>query len=245
MPHSVRHITKYFAIVALISGQPLLGQEKVPGNVVRYDARQVEVRKPEPGVVESYKNNRDYEYDRYRNNESLWDMFLRWLFQNFRIGFIPVAMVKYIFIFMAAVVFVLITLKLLGIGIKGLFIPTRHTYTLATNDMADDNIHVSNLADALHKHTQAGRLREATRIMYLMVLQNLDRLKLIKWQPGKTNFDYYYELPDQNLKLEFKKLVLAYEYVWYGEFPPNNDQFAEIQKQFARLHSANLNQVEP
>ena len=242
MSSNVRFALRIAALVALlslwVSGLPLLGQ-KFSLSVAMHDQRALEVRQPSPEVVETYKNDSDYEYDRYRQKESLWSIFLRWLFQNVAGGILSYTAVKVILIILAAVVFVIIALKLMGIEIKSLFLPTRKTYHLATHDMADDNIHDPSLGDALQSYIQHGRLREATRVMYLMVLQSFDKQKLIKWKPGKTNFDYYYELPHANLKQEFKKLVLTYEYVWYGEFPLTHEQFADVQKQFEQLHSRN------
>ncbi|RYY68315.1 MAG: DUF4129 domain-containing protein, partial [Chitinophagaceae bacterium] len=51
----------------------------------------------------------------------------------------------------------------------------------------------------------------------------------IDYEPDKTNSRYVYELPE-SWRNDFSKLVFQYEYVWYGHFDIDNNQYANVQK---------------
>jgi hypothetical protein len=233
---------KYIALILLLAS----GQMAFSNDTVRienaWDERSVEFRHPSDPEIDAYKTNSDYKYDRFQNPESLWDIFKRWVWSFFRGNSVSEKIVKYILYGLAIITFVIIILVLFGIRIKGLFMFSRNAKNQHPNFAINtDNIHDTKLSEMLRMYIETGALREATRVMYLLVLRGLDDRHFIRWQTGKTNFDYYYELPNPELKQEFKKLVVAYEYVWYGEFPLSGSQFDEIRKQYEALSSTITN----
>lgn len=78
---------------------------------------------------------------------------------------------------------------------------------------------------------QLGDYRMAVRYLFLKTLQQLRDKNQINYEPDKTNSRYVYELPE-NRRNDFSKLIFQYEYVWYGHFDINNDQYREVQKGF-------------
>lgn len=198
-----------------------------------WDERAIEVRKAPDEVMETYKKDKDYQYDRYENPESLWDRFLRWLWSLFPRGSMTSRVTNWILIALAAITLTFLVFILFGIKIKSLFILSKNASSLHPEfALHGDDIHDSKLADMLRLYIETRALREATRVMYLLVLRELDKNGFIRWQKGKTNSDYSYELNNQIIKVEFKKMVVAYEYVWYGEFALSDHQFDEIQRQY-------------
>ncbi len=84
----------------------------------------------------------------------------------------------------------------------------------------------------VHQAFKLADYRMAVRYLFLQTLQQLKDQNLVEFARDKTNSRYAREIP-QPLRNDFSKLVLAYEYVWYGNFAVSRDQFDIIQKQFS------------
>jgi hypothetical protein len=56
--------------------------------------------------------------------------------------------------------------------------------------------------------------------------------ELIEWDVEKTNSDYLYELKSPQLKANFEYLSYLYNYIWYGEFDLNTQEFEKAKKAF-------------
>jgi hypothetical protein len=76
--------------------------------------------------------------------------------------------------------------------------------------------------------------RLAIRLYFLKLLKILDQKDLIEWKNFKTNTDYVRELKDNSLYKPFRDLSFSYEYIWYGEFEPNLEEFEEVSQDFDR-----------
>jgi hypothetical protein len=228
-----RHlITLLLIIVCTFASQRANAQDSAKV-VNAWDERSVEVRKAPDQVMEGYKKDADYRYDRYQNPESLWDRFLQWLWSLVPHGKVTSNITNWVLIILAAITLTFLVFVLFGIKIKSLFILSKNANSLHPEfALNGDDIHDSKLTDLLRLYIETRALRQATRVMYLLVLRELDKNGFIRWQKGKTNSDYCYELPNPDIKGEFKKMVLAYEYVWYGEFELSDHQFEEIQRQY-------------
>jgi len=219
-------------MVCLLAGHQATAQDSAKVENA-WDERAIEVRKAPDEVMETYKKDKDYQYDRYENPESLWDRFWRWLLSFIPRGTFSNKVTTWILIALAAITLTFLVFVLFGIKIKSLFILSKNASSLHPEfALNGDDIHDTKLADMLRLYIETRALREATRVMYLLVLRELDKNGFIRWQKGKTNSDYCYELPSPEIKGEFKKMVLAYEYVWYGEFELSDHQFEEIQRQY-------------
>jgi hypothetical protein len=120
---------------------------------------------------------------------------------------------------------------------KGFFqknIITNKVNELAENEAANDSSDYDKLfAQAVNNNDY----RLAVRYMYLRSLQRLAENKLVQLAAGKTNYQYINELNNTIYKDDFLWLVLSYEYIWYGEFEPDNKVFAELQTSFNQFNN--------
>ena len=73
--------------------------------------------------------------------------------------------------------------------------------------------------------------RMAVRYHFLDILQQLRDKNHINYEPDKTNGRYMYELP-VNWRNDFAKLSFQYEYVWYGHFEINQEQYEQVNKAY-------------
>ena len=83
----------------------------------------------------------------------------------------------------------------------------------------------------IQQAVMVGDYRTAVRYNFLKTLQQLRDKGQISYEPDKTNSHYVYELP-VNRRNDFSKLIFQYEYVWYGHFELNKDQYEQVQAGF-------------
>lgn len=90
-------------------------------------------------------------------------------------------------------------------------------------------------------HIQKQNFSLATRLLFLQLLRRLSEMELIDYAPDKTNFDYLMQLSGKPLFKDFSTLVKYYEYIFYGNFTVNAEQFTIIKNQYAAMHEKLIN----
>lgn len=95
-----------------------------------------------------------------------------------------------------------------------------------------ENIHEINFPESIAQFENNGEYRSAIRYQFLYILKKLSDKKIIVWNPEKTNKDYVAELKEQHLKSEFSKLSYIFDYVWYGEFGIDKEDYARFKQQY-------------
>lgn len=206
---------------------------------VKVDDSEIVYRHPSADQMEKYRNMKVYDFEEHVETEGAWGAFLRWVEQHFKgVGLNPV-IVYYFFIILGVLVIAFYLLKLYGLNPIELFL-------FKQNKVVDDlkfvngteDIYASDLENMLQACIRNKSFREAIRILYLLSLKNMDQTKLIDWKPYKTNRDYYYELADKDLAKQFKSLVRNYEYIWYGQFTVQEEQFTVVKNEFKGFNGA-------
>lgn len=82
--------------------------------------------------------------------------------------------------------------------------------------------------------------RLAVRYYYLQILKQLSEKNYIDWQLQKTNSDYLTELNQEHLKLQFAKITILYDYIWYGDFTIDEAKFLKAEASFKNLQKSLL-----
>lgn len=147
---------------------------------------------------------------------SLAERFLNSAFFRFFIWLIPIALV-------------LIALYNL-VRSRGAFTKKNKTDVVADNeDDVQNTIH--DYLALSREASNAGDYRPAVKYLFLRTLQQLAAAGLINYARDKTNYNYVQEMSTDK-KRDFARLVLNYEYVWYGNSIPEKAMFTEIENQF-------------
>lgn len=102
---------------------------------------------------------------------------------------------------------------------------------IANQDL-NENIHEINFTETIAQFERQQDYRSAVRYQFLSVLKKLADEKLINWNPEKTNQDYLVELKSSDFEAEFKELAHIFDYVWYGEFEVNEENYRHFKQQF-------------
>lgn len=74
--------------------------------------------------------------------------------------------------------------------------------------------------------------REAIRVYFTLILQELIALEYIQWKREKTNHEYLRDLKHSDVRNQFKQSIRIFDLVWYGEYLLDQSRFEKIQPHF-------------
>jgi Domain of unknown function (DUF4129) len=136
-----------------------------------------------------------------------------------------IAFVKLI-VWALAIFAVLFILYQLLAGQQNLFYKNKKLEDAGENDAVE----TGGLSPLIMSQQAAARgdFRMAIRYKYLYILQLMGEKGLVVLQPQKSDAHYQTELRGKPPATDFAKVTLQYEYVWYGEFSLNADQYQSI-----------------
>lgn len=94
-------------------------------------------------------------------------------------------------------------------------------------DIYSENVHEMDFNTLIENALKNKDYRLVIRFMYLKNLKKLTDNGIINWSINKTNYSYQHEINDQNLRSRFLDTTIIFDYVWYGEFPINENNFSK------------------
>ena len=98
-----------------------------------------------------------------------------------------------------------------------------------------EDIHSINFEEEIQKAVQQSNYRIAVRLVYLHILKLLSDNKDIRWIEGKTNNEYIKELKDTSYRNDFIQLSYHFNYLWYGHFEANKQNWTETDQVYQHL----------
>lgn len=117
----------------------------------------------------------------------------------------------------------------------GLFKPFDKKAKPADIETPEDPLIVQGAAALAQQAIHQKDYRSAVRYLFIDALARLDDRGLIYRIARKTNQQYLAEIQQPELKELVATLMLQFEYVWYGEFTPNEQQFNRIVQSYKQL----------
>ncbi len=131
-------------------------------------------------------------------------------------GEMDLGFLKYLMIGIAIALIVFILLKVFATEIFKSSKKNNKTTQYTLEDI-ESNLNEVGLKKLLIDAIESKDYKLAIRIYYLIILQNLNQKKLIKWHKEKTNAHYLREMRSHLNFKEFKFITTIFEHVWYGE----------------------------
>lgn len=196
--------------------------------VITLDSSAVQLRQPDQEKQKSLLENSDYKYDRKGPApKTPWERFKEWFFDqldklfNTKGGEIGLKILMYALI-IAALVFIVILL--VKNDIRSLLYGKSASIAIDFKEFSED-IHQINFNELIAMALSQKDFRRAVRLHFLKLLKELTDKNLISWKTDKTNNDYFIELSNTQYSKQFKELALLYEYIWYGNFEINEEDF--------------------
>lgn len=121
------------------------------------------------------------------------------------------------------------------------FFEKKNEMVAVTLSNVEEHIHEANFEALLSEAEQQGDTRQSVRLLYLWVLRSYTDNNIIRWNPDKTNIDYFSEIKDKILQKQFRYLSYLYNYIWYGGFSINDSEYRKARETFLRHIKTELN----
>lgn len=191
--------------------------------------------------LKSKYNDESFIYERTLESSGWWTRFKQWLSEkikdifNLRNGQ-EAANATDIAIKTAGVILFLLVIYFIFRAIlnkegKWVFGKSSDKNIIPVTDI-ESNIHAVNFKSLISSAEENNNFRLAIRYYYLWLLKDLTTAELIEYDVEKTNSDYYNELTSASIKEEFSYTSYLYNYIWYGEFNVDKDQFIRAKNSF-------------
>ena len=198
------------------------------------------------GQLQEFKEDSDYDYTEQQPQDNwlsrfrtwlgrMWDSFWRWLLGDGEIsGFWLFIIQALPYLIIAGVLFFVIWLLIkLNPGSKLLANPRSPEVLLSDDEQLIREADLSGLIDQAIANKE---YRLALRYYYLQVLRGLGHAGWIDYESDKTNSDYSKELRKRSIHPGFNQATRWYEYIWYGEFGIDENQFRQAEILFQDLN---------
>jgi len=212
-------------------------------NKFKTDSSQVAVTPFKEAINERYKGS-DFNYDINDTGginllQTLIQRFFNWLSNVFgiNINFIDYKTLEIIIYALLGIGALYLLIRFLIENPMNRIFKTEET-SIETFNYTEENITEVDFDQLINQAINKGNFRLATRFLYLKSLKILTKNNIIEWHFDKTNTDYLNEIKNTETKQLFKKVSHTYDYVWYGEFPVNQDQFEHNKQYFVQLQKA-------
>ncbi len=151
---------------------------------------------------------------------------------SFSINLGPFAWLFYLALAMAVIYLVYI---LLNEGGSGLFSSKQNRTLNDYEDITAENIENADINSLIQNAENNNNFRLAIRYYYLLVLKNLSIKNHIKFEDDKTNTEYLNEISQKPFSKKFAYISYLYNYIWYGEFPLNLNEYNKARHHFVTL----------
>ena len=114
---------------------------------------------------------------------------------------------------------------------KGFFKAVDTKWVEEEEVLPEENMLEQNFDKLVQQAYRQGDYRLAIRYQFLKTLQVLNDKELIDFSVDKTNSRYAHEVPVK-WRNDFAKLILNYDYVWYGNYELRLEQYDLLQKKY-------------
>jgi hypothetical protein len=227
------HIKLFFFIFFL--SFKTFGQDTA-AKIIPYDSSTVSVRSFNSEKLEAYKNNSEYIYEiDYREQPGFFSRLFSWLvsklFGNYSGSQVYEFLYNLFLYVLSPLIIIFIIWKLIG-GDKRFFLYGSSKKNKMNFEEVPENIHEINFDKLIQEAISKQQYRLAVRLSYLRLLKELTIKNLIAWSPEKTNHEYLSEIKENKVRDQFAHNSLMYEYIWYGDFEINQDNFNKVSSGF-------------
>lgn len=200
----------------------------------------IQLRRFDAEKIASYKADPELQYDNdLRRVPTIWERFKEWLLHWLE-GIFGSGVGRFVvnnLVYIAVAVLIGFALYILSRhGLRNAF----HGAPRSLGDVtaAAEDIRGMDLEAMIREAEQAGDLRRAIRLHYLLVLRKLVDQGVLRWSPESTDRDYMAQIKDTALRSRFAHLALVFQWVWYGHAEVDSARYEAIRRPFVHFETA-------
>ncbi|MGB5289596.1 MAG: DUF4129 domain-containing protein [Ignavibacteriaceae bacterium] len=198
----------------------------------------VNVRILPEDILEKYKNDSAFNYDNNQKEAEDWITKIKnWINQQLaliRSSKTFSTALDYFYYLLAILALILILRGLIKGDRRGLLFGK-----VANNEIKmivrDEDLNLLNFDELIKRAIENKEYRLATRYLFLKSLKLLADGEIIEPRNNKTNQQYLQEIKNSEIAEAFQGATLRFEWIWYGEFPVNEEIMKNSQIDFNRL----------
>ncbi|RZL07931.1 MAG: DUF4129 domain-containing protein [Pedobacter sp.] len=228
----MKYILLFIALIMVVhaSAYAATAQQK---KQIKNDTSSVTVHFIEKEKIRSLKKDPEFQYkEMVPAQMSLWDRFWAWIWRMINnaarfSGSNPI--LRYAFFSIGGAVVIYIMYRVLRADKMFLNSGAKNVLNY---EVYPENIHTIDYDKEITALIAERNYRLATRLLYLRSLKQLNDSGSIAWQPGKTNFAYVNEIKNAEVQQPFRSLTQQFDYIWYGHFPVDEENFKPIHFSF-------------
>lgn len=142
---------------------------------------------------------------------------------------------NWIFIFALFTAVLYLVYVLLGEESLGLFRRNSDQKIGQPENFTAENIADTDVDSLIEQAENSNDYRLAIRYYYILVLKKLSLKNYIKLEEDKTNAEYFNEIKSQKFSENFAYTSYLYNYIWYGEFFINKEEYTTAKGNFIHL----------
>lgn len=231
-----RKITYFLLAVLLVAVAPVSAK---PAPVLRYDSSMVKQLRPSELQEQEVFDDVDLGFAKVNENteENPITRFFAWLLEKLFGNTSSEArrQARWVFIWILVVGGLVLAIWLFRKSEFGSFLRGNTKEAGFNFSDMDEDISRIDFDEKIRNARNDKDFRLAVRWLYLKQLFLLNEHGRIAWQPYKTNMDYANELSSSSLKPAFRQLSRLYEYVWYGDYPLEEEGFLKAESEFTQF----------
>ncbi|PTN07592.1 DUF4129 domain-containing protein [Mangrovibacterium marinum] len=229
MPDNKRHITRFVLLCILLLGIGQFCFALVP------ESRQTKAGHFNEEKLAKFRSNRDFSYENNSPmNDSIRERIRYYIHEFLKFIFSDKGAAPYIRYTVLAAIIVAAIVYLTG-GKYQWFLAKESNVKAGIVALPQDDITQIDLESLANRASQNKDYRLSIRYHYLHLLSLLNEHQYIDWHKDKTNTDYLHEIKPPDIKAQFKQNTVVFDYVWYGQFQVNDQQFYAIRESFRKL----------
>ncbi|MFA9389976.1 MAG: hypothetical protein ACERKD_09220 [Prolixibacteraceae bacterium] len=222
-----------FFVIPVFSGITLFASNPLPA-----DSTHITLRQPTGELMESYRSQADFSYTKppVTTNflQGLWT-FLKEKFGS--IEKITAALPWIVKVMLALLVLFFLYVVITQTKVYKIFYSGKEIESPEFQFLSKQNQSID-YNNEIRLQIDQQQFRLAVRLLYLKVIDQLRNKNFIQYSKDKTNLDYLFDLPNNDLKSNFFQVTRIYNHVWYGETEIAKEQFLSFEKSFQSIFSA-------
>ena len=183
--------------------------------------------------LEDYRSDEEFNYARTKEPpKNILQKIFNWMFDLLEGIFgNRVAGQTFSYIFFGIALVLVVWMIMRGEG-GGLFMRRGSKKGGVDFEEVPEDIHELDFEQLIASALSAGDFRKAVRLQYLKSLRTMSEHGLIEWRREKTNGEYLQEIREDRLRSGFARLTFLFDYVWYGGFQIDHQQYGGIENSF-------------
>ena len=198
----------------------------------------VDVRILSDDLLEKYKYDPDFNYDNVPSEADDWITKIKnWINQQLTAlssSKVYSTILDYLYYGLMIVALLLIIRGLIKADRRGLLFGKVNTSEIKIVESKEDLSKIK-FDELISMAIDSKHYKLAVRYLFLKSLKLLSETGLVELRNNKTNHQYLSEIKNNQIAEVFRNTTLRFEWIWYGDFPVNEDILKSSQNDFNKL----------